>query len=103
MSIEIKGYTQRIPAEAGRSATTSPGSTAGRQPAATAPHTDRVTLSEAAQRMGNVEDSQSTIPVFDYQRVASLKKAIHEHSYNIDPERVAEKLQHFGKALQGSK
>lgn len=99
MSIEIKGYTQKNPVDT--TATTSPGSKVGGQPADTARYTDRVTLSDAALQMGKMESSPSNIPVFDSQRVATLKQAINDHSYTIEPERIAEKFQRLGKALQG--
>jgi flagellar biosynthesis anti-sigma factor FlgM len=102
MSIEIKGYPQQTPVESGPKAHGRPVVTTGEQPTGVMPQTDRVTLSDAALQMGRQEQSASKIPVFDSQRVASLKQAIHEHDYDINPERISEKFQYFGNALQGS-
>jgi len=59
------------------------GSTAGQ---------DTVSLTDTAARMRSLENTVSTMPVVDSQRVAEIKQAIMEGTYEINPERIAEKM-----------
>ncbi len=61
----------------------STGSTAGQ---------DTVSLTDTAARMRSLENTVATMPVVDSQRVAEIKQAIVEGTYEINPERIAEKM-----------
>ncbi len=61
----------------------STGSTAGQ---------DTVSLTDTAARMRSLENTVATMPVVDSQRVAEIKQAIMDGTYEINPERIAEKM-----------
>lgn len=54
--------------------------------------TDTVTLTASAAKLHELEQNLSKLPVVDQDRVASLRKAIANGEYNIDPTRTAEKF-----------
>ena len=54
--------------------------------------TDTVTLTASAAKLHELEQNLSKLPVVDQDRVASLRKAIANGEYNIDPNRTAEKF-----------
>lgn len=56
---------------------------------------DTVSITDAATQLANIENTLSSIPVVDTQRVESLQRAIDEGSFNIDPQRIADKLLRF--------
>lgn len=53
---------------------------------------DSVRLSKEALSLKKLEDNIAKAPVVDQDRVASLKAAIADGSYKIDPERLAERI-----------
>ncbi len=59
------------------------GSSAGR---------DTISLTDTASRMRSLENTVAAMPVVDSQRVAEIKQAIQEGTYEINPERIAEKM-----------
>ncbi len=59
------------------------GSTAGQ---------DTVSLTDTAARMRSLENTVASMPVVYSQRVAEIKQAIVEGTYEINPERIAEKM-----------
>ncbi len=62
--------------------------------------TDTVSLSDNAVQLGKVELSVATAPVIDTQRVEQLKQAIANGSYEVDAEKVADKLMQFESILK---
>lgn len=62
--------------------------------------TDTVSLSDNAVQLGKVEHSVATTPVIDTQRVEQLKQAIANGSYEVDAEKVADKLMQFESILK---
>lgn len=78
----------------------------GEQPAAarredTASSNDIVNLTDTAQRLRALEKSVASLPVVDSQRVDAVKKALADGTYQVKPERVADKLVGFENALSG--
>ena len=63
---------------------------------------DVVTLTDLAARLQALAKSIEQLPEVDRQRVAELKQAIADGSYEVDDESVAEKLAAFEAQLQGS-
>ena len=53
---------------------------------------DTISLTDTAARMRNLENTVASMPVVDSQRVAEIKQAIVEGTYEINPERIAEKM-----------
>lgn len=51
-----------------------------------------VSLSSRAQQLSRLEAQVSNSPDVDSDRVAELQKAIADGSFNIDPERIADKM-----------
>ncbi len=62
---------------------------------------DTVNLTDAAQQLKKLEASLASVPVVDAQRVESIRQAIANGSYEINPERVAEQMLAFESALFG--
>lgn len=67
----------------------------------TAAPTDTINLTDTAQRLRELEKSVASLPVVDPQRVDAVKKALADETYQVRPERVAEKLVGFENALSG--
>ncbi len=53
---------------------------------------DTISLTDTAARMRSLENTVASMPVVDSQRVAEIKQAIVEGTYEINPERIAEKM-----------
>ncbi len=60
---------------------------------------DTVQLSNAAQTLQNVEKKLANTPDVDSERVERLKQEIESGSYQINAERVAEKMLNFDNLL----
>ena len=63
---------------------------AARQAAPTA--SDSVSLTDAAARLQRLEAALADHPVVDKQRVADIRQALADGTYQTNPERVADKL-----------
>ncbi len=64
---------------------------------------DTVSFSETAVRLGQLGVAVDDTPVVDSQRVEQAREAIRNGSYQVNPERVAEKLMAFDERLAGGK
>ena len=53
---------------------------------------DRVTLSNTANQLNDLARSASEQPAVDTQRVEQIREAIKEGGYEINPERIADRL-----------
>ena len=53
---------------------------------------DQVRLSDEAQTLKRLQDSIADLPAFDNDRVESIREAIAEGRYHVDPERLAERF-----------
>lgn len=53
---------------------------------------DKVVISPQAKAFGKLADNVAKTPDFDSEKVASIKKAIAEGSFEVDAERIAEKM-----------
>ncbi len=58
----------------------------------------KVSLTDPSQTMQKLQ-AQDTTPSVDMEKVERIKKAIAEGSYQVDPQRVAQKLLDFEKAF----
>jgi negative regulator of flagellin synthesis FlgM len=61
---------------------------------------DTVSVTEAAKQLQSLENSLESLPVVDSQRVEAIRTAIANGDYEIDPEKVAEKLMSFEGMLE---
>lgn len=66
---------------------------------APASDSDTLSLTEAPARLRELQQSLESVPVVDAKRVEGIKTAIANGSYEINPERVADKLVRFERAL----
>lgn len=62
--------------------------------------TDTLSLSDNALQLGKLETTTSSVPVVDTQRVEQVKAAIADGSYEINPEKIADKLMQFESMLK---
>lgn len=61
---------------------------------------DTLSLSEGAKQLGKLENSAIAAPVIDAKRVAQVKAAIANGSYEINPAKIAGKLSQFEAMLK---
>jgi len=60
---------------------------------------DRVSLTDTAARLKELEMGLASQPVVDIQRVQSVQSAINDGSFEVDPDSVAEKMIEFETGL----
>ena len=86
--VQRNGDGNRLQDPAARNQGSAPQDSPSRAPAAG----DRVTLTQTAQQMQELEAAVRREPVVDNNRVQALKTAIANGEYSIDANRIAEKL-----------
>jgi negative regulator of flagellin synthesis FlgM len=57
--------------------------------------TDTVQLTDDAKSLSTLHKTLDSIPGVNHSRVASIKQAVAEGRYKIDPEAIASRLSHF--------
>lgn len=98
MSIKINELSNSQPQRSGEGNRLQDAAARGQNPVAkenadqTSKAGDRVTLTQTAQQMKDVEAAVRREPVVNAERVATLKTAIANGEYSIDAGRIAEKL-----------
>ena len=75
-----------VPADVGRT---------GAEAASAQPRQDRVELSGGAQALRCAASAAADLPAVDAARVDSIRQAIAEGRYHVDPVRLAQKFQEF--------
>ncbi len=63
---------------------------------------DRVSITSAASALQQIEEQLARLPDVDTRRVTAVKQALENGSFDIDANRVAEKLIAFDTAMQRS-
>jgi len=53
---------------------------------------DTVSLTDTASRLRQMETTLAELPVVDNQRVEQIRKALEEGTFEMNPERIAEKM-----------
>ena len=66
-------------------------------PATTSP----VNVSDQAKQLASVEQTLQSLPAVNEGRVAEIRTAIQEGRYQVDPQRIADKLLRFEQELNG--
>lgn len=61
---------------------------------------DSVSLTQQAQDLNKMQGKLSTGSSFDQEKVNSLKKAISEGKYSVDPEKLAQNMLNFEEELK---
>ncbi len=64
---------------------------------------DTVSLSDNAVQLGKLDNSVIAAPVVDTQRVEQIKQAIENGTYEVNAEKVADKLTQFESILKSEK
>lgn len=106
MAIEITGQTTAHTGTAGEGGSvraTPSGTLAGANKAGADRETagaDVLSLTGAGTLMQKLDAAVAAAPEVDMERVARIRQAIEDGSYEIDPARVAEKMLAFESALQ---
>lgn len=60
-----------------------------------------VTITGSARQLSSLEQSIQAMPVVDEARVSSIRSAIENGTYEVSPERIADKLMRTEQDLQG--
>jgi negative regulator of flagellin synthesis FlgM len=95
MSNKIQGYGTQAPVVSGGAKTAPAERVAGDQqkvPAVQAPTGDSVTLTGAARQLQKLAEAVAAAPVTDAERVANVKRAVTSGTYEVNAERVADKI-----------
>lgn len=93
MAIDIKGIAGNTltPRQVGNQPTAPRREGGGARP----PGTETVSITQTAVSLGNMERLMAQIPVVDAQRVETVRESLLKGSYEVNPERTAEKFIRF--------
>jgi negative regulator of flagellin synthesis FlgM len=105
---KISGYkaTQPLTPIKGAKGTTAVAEKTGSDAAAGAAATaasqssDHVTLTDSARSLQKIEEAIAKAPAVDTAKVASIKQAVSDGTYQIDTGRIADKLLQFERGLK---
>lgn len=95
IDIQRSNGTPVPPSTSRSNAAQPPIDTALAQPATPAKSGEPVLLSAEAQQLQQISDQLRSQPSVDHERVAQIKQAIADGSYQVDSQRVASKLLGF--------
>jgi negative regulator of flagellin synthesis FlgM len=104
MSNKIQGYGPQAPAVTGGAKSAPVGRVSGdaeKVGAVQPPAGDSVTLTDSARQLQKLADAVAAAPVADASRVAAVKKAVAQGTYEVNAERVADKLLAANRELPG--
>jgi len=105
MTIDINGLPPSQPQGTGHgAAVNSPqDQNGGANPAAGGPGKpgDKVSLTDTAKQLQGLADHVAQLPAVDSQRVDAIRQAVTNGTYQVHPQRVADKMVAFEKALGG--
>lgn len=85
----LAGIAQRTPAQAQGSERKTP---AAEYAAETGTTGDRVSVTSEASRLREIEEQLMAVPEVNDSKVAEIRKAIADGTFEIDPQRIADKL-----------
>ncbi|QCU90496.1 flagellar biosynthesis anti-sigma factor FlgM [Thiomicrorhabdus sediminis] len=91
--MDIKNLTNNIGANRANDSLKSPTKEGGSQASGTQTGaTDRVTLTDVLSQVRELESRSKEVSVDNSERIAQIKAAINNGSYNVDAEKIAQKL-----------
>lgn len=91
----IEPIASRLPSTATTKSPVKPGNETGATAVKTEPNNDSIEITANSGQIKRALDSAASLPVVDNERVASIKQALAEGTYAIDPERIAQKISQF--------
>jgi negative regulator of flagellin synthesis FlgM len=103
---KISGYTASeplAPVKGSNSNSTVADKSQGAAPAAAAAAAqtgDQLTLTNSARSLQKIEEAVAKAPVVDVAKVAAVKQAVQNGTYQVDAGRVADKLLQFENGLK---
>jgi negative regulator of flagellin synthesis FlgM len=106
VSAKITGYPNSEPvaplkgSNAGNVAAEKPQTEASAAPAATSQTGDHVTLTDSARSLQKLSEAIAQAPVVNAAKVATIKQAVQNGTYQVDGARVADKLLKFEQSLK---
>ncbi|MCZ8129723.1 MAG: flagellar biosynthesis anti-sigma factor FlgM [Steroidobacteraceae bacterium] len=100
---KIQGYGTQPPVVTGGNRTSATERTGGEiaKVEKAAPARDSVTLTDSARSLQKLAEAVAAAPVVSESRVESIKNAIAQGKYEVNAERVAEKMLAAGRELPG--
>jgi len=90
--MDIKNLTTGAPATRANDAVKVPTRDVDSGKQASSPTSDRVTLTDALSQVRELESISQDVNIDNSARIASLKAAIQDGSYQVDAQRIADKL-----------
>jgi negative regulator of flagellin synthesis FlgM len=101
MANKIDGFNQTQPLVTGGGKSGAAGRADGSTPAAppVSKSRDTVTLTESARQLQKLEEAVAKAPVTNAEKVQSVKDALAHDAFNVDAERVADKMLQFERDL----
>ncbi len=91
----IEPIASRIPNAATTKSPAKPGIETGAATVKSESNNDRIEITANSGQIKRALDTAANLPVVDNERVASIKQALAEGTYAIDPERIAQKISQF--------
>ncbi|CCE22680.1 flagellar biosynthesis anti-sigma factor FlgM [Methylotuvimicrobium alcaliphilum] len=91
----IDPIASRIPSATTTKSPAKPGIETGAAKVQAKPNNDRIEITANSGQIKRALDTAASLPVVDNERVASIKQALAEGTYAIDPERIAQKISQF--------
>ena len=91
VTTKITGYQNR-PVQAAADKSAARTREASANPADKAAAGSPVRITEQARQLATLEQAVQSAPIVDETRVAAIRQAIEEGSYEVSPERIADKL-----------
>lgn len=104
MSSKIQGYGPQAPVVTGNAKSAPVERTSSDEQkvqAVTPPARDSVTLTSSARQMQKLSEAVAAAPATSAERVASVKQAVAQGTYEVNAERVADKLLAADRELTG--
>ena len=104
MSSKIQGYGPQAPVVTGGAKSAPVERTAGddpKVPAVTPPTRDSVTLTSSARQLQKLAEAVAAAPATSADRVAAVKQAVAQGTYEVNAERVADRLLAADRELTG--
>ena len=99
MNIEIRGLSGGLVQNTGDSAKTGEGGTRPAKTAVGEGQTDRVRLTDSANRLQDLEGRVAGLPVVDTQRVEAVRLELATGDFQIDPVSTADKVLEMEREL----